>query len=84
MDDEDNKNILEEVSKDELKAFLHSFQKYKSVGLDGWSKEFFIGLIDIVGYVLLHVIKQSIVQGRILPAFNYTFIAFIPKVDKPL
>jgi hypothetical protein len=40
---------MEEVSQEELKESLHSFQKYKSTGPDRWTIEFFLGLYDILG-----------------------------------
>jgi hypothetical protein len=43
VDEEDNRLLMEEVSEEELKEVLHSFQKDKSPGPDGWTIEFFLG-----------------------------------------
>jgi len=49
VDEEDNIILMEEVSEEELKEVLHSFQKDKSRGPNGWTIEFFLGLYDIMG-----------------------------------
>ena len=38
---EDNSDLMAEVSEDELKTILHSFQKDKIPSLDGWTIGFF-------------------------------------------
>ena len=40
---------MEEVSKEELKETLNSFQKDKSPGPDGWKVEFFLVGYDTIG-----------------------------------
>jgi hypothetical protein len=49
VEEEDNRSLMEEVSKEELKEALHSFQKEKILGLDGWPIEFFLGIYDVLG-----------------------------------
>eukprot|EP01018_Ginkgo_biloba_P003770 Gb_15008 [translate_table: standard] len=83
VSEEDNASLLEEVSKDELQTVLHSFQKGKSPGLDGWTVEFFLGFYEVIEEDLMSVIEESRSSGRILAAFNTTFIALIPKSDNP-
>lgn len=41
LDVEENLEQMEEVSMEELKTTLHSFQKDKSPKRDGWTIEFF-------------------------------------------
>jgi hypothetical protein len=43
VDEDTNKGLMEEVTKDELKEVLHGFQKEKTPGSDSWSLEFFLG-----------------------------------------
>jgi hypothetical protein len=74
---------MAEVSEAELKEVLHSFQKDKSPGPDGWSMDFFVGLYDFFSSDLLKVIEESRINGFIHPPFNATFIALIPKQDAP-
>jgi hypothetical protein len=49
VEEEDNRTLMEEVIEEELKEVLHSFQKDKIPGLDGWSMDFFVGLFDLIG-----------------------------------
>ena len=81
--EEENNSLLEEVSEEELKVALQSFQKDKSPGPDGWTIEFFIDLYDLLGADILKVVEDSHLSGRIPACFNSTFIALIPKVDNP-
>ena len=78
VEEEDNLSLMEE-----LKVTLHSFQKDKSPGLDGWTIEFFLGLYDLLGGDLLKVMEDTRLSGRLPTSFNSTFIALIPKVDNP-
>jgi hypothetical protein len=74
---------MEEVTEDELKEVLHSFQKDKSPGPDGWSIEFFLGFYDLLGVDILQVVEESRREGVIHAPLNSTFIALIPKSDIP-
>jgi hypothetical protein len=49
VDEEANRSMFEEVSEEELKMVLHNFQKDKSLGPDGWTVEFFLGLYEVIG-----------------------------------
>jgi hypothetical protein len=57
---------------------LHSFQKYESHGLDGWSVEIFLWFYDLYEEDLLRVIEESRVSGRILVSDDTTFIVLFP------
>ena len=63
VDEKDNGELMKEVSEDELKEVLGSFQKDKSPGTDGWSIDFFLDLFDILGRDLLQVIEDSRSSG---------------------
>jgi hypothetical protein len=62
---------------------LKGFKCSKSHGSDGWTVEFFLAFFDIVGSELLEVVEGSRRLGKVLIAMNDTFIALIPKSDKP-
>jgi hypothetical protein len=83
VEEEDNIALMEEISEEELKENLQSFQKDKSPSLDGWSIEFFLELYDLLGKDLLQVVEDTRLSGRIPACFNSTFIALIPKLDNP-
>ena len=81
---DENHSLMEEVSEEELKCVLQSFQKDKIPGPDGWLIEFFMELYDMLGQDLLQVVEDTRTTGRIPACFNSTFIALIPKVENPL
>jgi hypothetical protein len=83
VDEEENEELMEEVIEEKLKEVLHSFQKDKSSGPDGWSMDFYVGLFDFFSSDLLKVIEECRINGFIHPSFNATFIALIPKQDVP-
>ena len=45
--------------------------------------EFFLAFFDIVGNELLEVVEESRRLGKVTRPLNATFIALIPKSDKP-
>jgi len=49
VNEEDQDSLLDEVSLDELKEVLSTFQKDKSLGLDGWVVEAFMALFEMIG-----------------------------------
>ena len=83
VDEEEKDELKEKVTKVELKEVLHSFQKDKSMGPDGWSMDFYVGFFDFFSSDLLKVIEESRINCFIHPSFNATFIALIPKQDVP-
>jgi len=83
VNEEDNQKLNAEVSEEELKETLSSFQKDRSPGPDGWTIEFFQELYEILGNDILRVVEDSRQSGRIPASINSTFIALIPKTDNP-
>jgi hypothetical protein len=59
MVNEDVNEMLLEVSKEELKEILESFQKDKSLGLDGWKMECFLGFYEMIEEDLLRVVEET-------------------------
>jgi len=57
--EDDNRMLMGEVSEMELSVVLHSFQKDKSPGPDGWPIEFFLGFFELIGGDLLKVVEES-------------------------
>jgi hypothetical protein len=68
----------------EIREVLANFKVDKSPGPDGWTVEFFIHFFDLVGGDLLDMVEESRLKGNISGGLNSTFIALIPKVNKPL
>jgi len=57
VEERDNRALMEEVTKEEVKEVLHRFQKYKSLEPDDWSIDFFMWLFDIIGKDILKVVE---------------------------
>ena len=70
VEEEDNLALMEEVTEEELKGVLQSFQKDKSLGPYGWSIEFFLELYEILGEDLLKVVEDTRLLGRLPVGFN--------------
>jgi len=81
VDDEDRESLMTPVTKHELLVVMKTFQKGKSLGLDGWTIELFLGFFDLLGDEILKVVEESRQEGHIHELINATFIALIPKSD---
>jgi hypothetical protein len=57
VNEEDSRNLMEEVFEEELKEVLCNFQKEKIPGMDGWHVEFFLGLYDLIEKDILKVME---------------------------
>lgn len=68
----------------EVESTLKWFKKDKSLGLDGFSVEFYTTFFDAIGQELLKIVEDYRLSGCMYEAINSTFIALIPKVDSPL
>ena len=51
--------LLEEVTKEELNKIIHSFQRGKRPGPDGFTLDFFLGFYDMLKSDILKVVKES-------------------------
>lgn len=76
-------DIVQSVSPGELEGTLKWFRKDKSSSPDGWLVVFYLAFFEVLGNDLLQVIKECRASGRMYDAFNFTFIALIPKSDDP-
>jgi len=83
VEEADNGTIMATISEKKLLEVLHSFQKGKILGLDGWPIEFYLGFFYLNCPDVLKVVEESRVIGYIHNPINSTFIALIPKSDKP-
>jgi len=84
INEEEGRDIYKLVSLKELKSVLTMFKKDKSPGSDGWTVEFFIHFFDLVSEELLEMVENARSNGHIAGSINSTFLALIPKVNKPI
>jgi hypothetical protein len=81
--EEDNRMLMEEVTLEELKGVMRSFQKEKIRGPYGWTIEFFLGFFDLLGQDILRLVEEIRLTGQMPLSLNSTFITLIPKKDNP-
>jgi len=81
--EEDNRMLMGEIEEAELGRVLQSIQRDKSPGPDGWPIEFYTGFYDLLGSDILQVVEESRKAGVVHSPLNSTFLALIPKLDKP-
>jgi hypothetical protein len=84
VNEEEARVLHSPVNMGELKEVLTLFKKDKSPGPDGWTVEFFLHFFDLVGEDLLDMVEESRSRGVIIGGLNSTFLALIPKVNKPV
>ncbi len=83
VNEEEIEDLNKPVTLGELEVVLKCFKKYKSLGLGGWKVEVYLAFFELIGEDLLRVIEDYWMSGIMYDAFNATFIALIPKFDKP-
>jgi len=82
--DAEAENLFLPVKLEEIRDVLNFFNIDKSPGPDGWTVELFVHFFDLVGGDLLNMVEETRQRGKISGGLNLTFIALIPKVNKPL
>eukprot|EP00253_Pinus_taeda_P031803 PITA_31803 len=83
VEEEDVGELNIPVSVEELEGVMKWFKKDKSPSPDGWTIEFYLAFLNVLGQDLLGVIEERRTTGSIYHAINSTFIALIPKSDTP-
>ena len=78
-----NDSLTKEVMEEELCSTIYSFQNGKNPRTDGFSVEFFLGFYDLIKEYLLKVVIESQHSRKFLGSMNSTFLALIPKKQKP-
>jgi hypothetical protein len=81
--EEEGIRLADPVTLAEILSTLKGFKCSKSPGPDGWTVEFFLAFFDLLGNEILEMVEESRRKGRVSGALNATFIALIPKSDKP-
>jgi hypothetical protein len=81
--EEEGSRLAEPVTLAEILKTLKGFKVSKSLGPDGWTAEFFLIFFYLLGNDILEMVEETRRKGRVSSALNATFIALIPKSDKP-
>jgi hypothetical protein len=77
------RNLEKEVSRDEFFEVIKGFARDKSPGPDGWTVEFYHFFFELVGQDLVDMVEETRLKGEVISSINSTFVALIPKVNKP-
>jgi hypothetical protein len=83
LNEDEARDLYKPVTLMELKSILTLFKKEKSPGPDGWTVEFFLHFFDLVSEDLWRWWRKPRSCGRIAGSINSTFLALIPKNNKP-
>jgi hypothetical protein len=83
LDINEAEELYKHVTLIKLESILKMFKKEKSSGPDGWSVELYLHFFEIMGEDLLDLVEETRTSGRINGSINSTFIAMIPKSNKP-
>jgi hypothetical protein len=83
LDINEAEELYKHVTLTELEAILKMFKKEKSSGPDGWSVELYLHFFEIMGEDILDLVEETRTSGCINGRINSTFIAMIPKRNKP-
>ena len=62
---------------------MHSFQKGKSPGPNGFPVGFYIWFYGLIKKDILEVVRESQESGKVLGSINTTLLSLIPKKQKP-
>lgn len=71
--------LMRQIEKTEVEEAIFQMEKGKAPGPDGFTIHFFQSCWDLFKEELWEVVEESRQTGRILRAFNATFLSLIPK-----
>lgn len=71
------------VTLEEVRKVLGSLAKEKIPGPNGWTVEFFQHFFEFMGEDILRAVEESRSKAIFPKKLNETFIALIPKLDRP-
>jgi len=80
---QDGGELIKPFSVDEVKAAVWDCDSFKSLGPDGVNFGFIKDLWHVLGDDVMRFVSEFHRNGKLSRGINYTFIAFIPKVDNP-
>jgi hypothetical protein len=83
INNEVNRDLYRDITKEEFQAVISNFRKDKSLGPDGWKTKLFEDYFDIVGDDLLQIVEEVRTLGNLLHSINSNFLVVFPKTDCP-
>ncbi|XP_074298734.1 uncharacterized protein LOC141629661 [Silene latifolia] len=79
LSEEQARELIKEVSVDEITHALFSIPKEKAPGPDGYSSQFFKDAFEVIGSDIVAAVKEFFTTGSILKQVNATVLSLIPK-----
>ena len=83
ISDDENRELTEEVTADEIKTTIFDLAPDIAPGPDGFPPFFFQKYWQLVGNSVIRAVQAFFHSGHMLNAINHTFITLIPKSYNP-
>ena len=83
MTPEEVEELIKPVSIEEIKSTMFAIKEDKAPGPDGFSSHFFKAAWRIIGEDVVAAVRHFFSSSFILPCFNATVVALIPKNQSP-
>eukprot|EP00253_Pinus_taeda_P005332 PITA_05332 len=81
--DQHNQMLLKPIDLQEVDSTVKQLKAGKAPGSDGFTSNFFHHFWDLIKQEVLQVVEESRILRWMFPGINATFLALIPKVEKP-
>ncbi|GKV50480.1 hypothetical protein SLEP1_g57182 [Rubroshorea leprosula] len=76
-------SLFHPITEEEIKVLVFSSLGNRSLGLDGFTVEFYKAAWSIVGDLVVKAIKEFFSPGQLLKEVNSTIISLVPKIQNP-
>ena len=83
LPDEATADLCQVVTLEEIRESMFSISGDKSPGPDGYTAHFFRCAWSIVGSDVVQAVMDYFHTSRLIPAFNSTCVALVPKCQNP-
>jgi hypothetical protein len=81
---EDNANLVADITMEELKIALFQMHPDKAPGPDGFNSAFYQHFWDLCGNDIFEAVKEWLQSGYFPSSLNETNICLIPKCENPM
>ena len=75
--------LVKPVTPAEIKSIMFGINGEKALGPDGYTSQFFKVAWNVVGEDVTQAVEYFFHTSKLLPAFNSTIVALVPKCHNP-